>query len=55
MVSSASRALDAGKKEPPLPAAKVNNREASNRVDRSHSVSKQGHLIDNPEALIDRK
>jgi hypothetical protein len=31
------------KKEPPFPAAfKVDNREASNRVDRSHSVSKQG-------------
>jgi len=32
-----------GKKEPPFPAAfEVDNREASNRVDRSHSVSKQG-------------
>ena len=31
------------KKKPPLPAAiKVDNREASNRVDRSHSVSKPG-------------
>src|SRR5450631_3588082 len=31
------------KKEPPFPAAfEVDNREASNRVDRSHSVSKQG-------------
>jgi hypothetical protein len=29
------------KKEPPFPAAfEVDNREASNRVDRSHSVSK---------------
>jgi len=32
---------DAQKKEPPFPAAfEVDNREASNRVDRSHSVSK---------------
>jgi hypothetical protein len=32
-----------GKKEPPFPAAfEVDNREASNRVDRSHSVSKRG-------------
>jgi hypothetical protein len=31
------------KKEPPFPAAfEVDNREASNRVDRSHSVSKRG-------------
>jgi hypothetical protein len=31
------------KKEPPFPAAfEVDNREASNRVDRSHSVSKPG-------------
>jgi hypothetical protein len=30
------------KKEPPFPAAfEVDNREASNRVDRSHSVSKE--------------
>jgi hypothetical protein len=28
------------KKEPPLPAAQGDNREASNRVDRSHSMSK---------------
>jgi hypothetical protein len=27
------------KKEPPLPAAQGDNREASNRVDRSHSMS----------------
>jgi hypothetical protein len=27
------------KKEPPLPAAQSDNREASNRVDRSHSMS----------------
>jgi hypothetical protein len=34
---------DPRKKEPPFPAAfKVDNREASNRVDRSHSVSKPG-------------
>jgi hypothetical protein len=33
------------KKEPPFLAAfEVDNREASNRVDRSHSVSKQGQL-----------
>jgi hypothetical protein len=33
------------KKEPPFPAAfEVDNREASNRVDRSHSVSKQGRF-----------
>jgi hypothetical protein len=31
------------KKEPPFPAAfEVDNREASNRVDWSHSVSKRG-------------
>jgi len=31
------------KKEPPFPAAfEVDNREASNRVDRSRSVSKRG-------------
>jgi len=53
MVSSASsklmrtlRELEKGgksaKKEPPFPAAfEVDNREASNRVDRSHSVSKE--------------
>jgi hypothetical protein len=29
------------KKEPPLPAAQGDNREASNRVDRSHSMSKK--------------
>src|SRR5262249_27088585 len=28
------------KKEPPLPAAQGDNREASNRVDRSHSMSR---------------
>jgi hypothetical protein len=31
----------ADKKEPPLPAAQGDNREASNRVDRSHSMSKR--------------
>jgi hypothetical protein len=37
--------INDAKKEPPLPAAfKVDNREASNRVDRSHSVSKRGRL-----------
>jgi hypothetical protein len=29
------------KKEPPLPAAQELNREASNRVDRSHSMSRR--------------
>jgi hypothetical protein len=29
------------KKEPPLPAAQKFNREASNRVDRSHSMSRR--------------
>jgi hypothetical protein len=39
----ARRAADDAKKEPPFPAAfEVDNREASNRVDRSHSVSKEG-------------
>src|SRR5205807_2559749 len=33
------------KKEPPLPAARSDNREASNRVDRSHSVSRRWTLI----------
>jgi hypothetical protein len=32
-------ALKRDKKEPPLPAARSDNREASNRVDRSHSMS----------------
>src|ERR1700733_11895237 len=36
------------KKEPPFPAAfEVDNREASNRVDRSHSVSKPGQCSHN--------
>jgi hypothetical protein len=34
---------------------KVDNREASNRVDRSHSVSKQDNLIHMRESLIARK
>ncbi|WP_157817060.1 hypothetical protein [Bradyrhizobium sp. SK17] len=44
------------KKEPPFPAAfEVDNREASNRVDRSHSVSKRGQCSHNRESLINRK
>jgi hypothetical protein len=37
----AAAAHEAHKKEPPLPAAQGDNREASNRVDRSHSMSKR--------------
>jgi hypothetical protein len=33
------------KKEPPSPAARKYNREASNRVDRSHSMSRRWTLI----------
>jgi hypothetical protein len=33
------------KKEPPFPAAQGDNREASNRVDRSHSMSKSWTLF----------
>src|ERR1700737_4641401 len=33
----------------------VDNREASNRVDRSHSVSKRGQCSRRGESLIDRK
>jgi len=33
------------KKEPPLPAAQGDNREASNRVDRSHSMSRRWTLF----------
>ena len=33
----------------------VDNREASNRVDRSHSVSKRGRSSHKGESLIDRK
>jgi hypothetical protein len=44
------------KKEPPFPAAfEVDNREASNRVDRSHSVSKEDDPSHKRESLIDRK
>src|SRR5438093_12260396 len=44
------------KKEPPFPAAfEVDNREASNSVDRSHSVSKQGRSSNGRERLIERK
>src|SRR6266849_6252166 len=39
-LAQSSRLPDAAKKEPPLPAARSDNREASNRVDRSHSVSR---------------
>src|SRR3954454_11206467 len=46
----------AHKKEPPFPAAfEVDNREASNRVDRSHSASKRGHHSHRCESLMDRK
>jgi len=45
-----------GKKEPPFPAAfEVDNREASNRVDRSHSVSKRGRCSHKGESLTNRK
>jgi hypothetical protein len=44
------------KKEPPFPAAfEVDNREASNRVDRSHSVSKEDDCSHKRESLTDRK
>jgi len=33
------------KKEPPLPAALRKNREASNRVDRSHSMSSKWTIL----------
>ena len=36
-----TRAKMGRKKEPPLPAALSYNREASNRVDRSHSMSRR--------------
>ena len=35
----------AQKKEPPFPAAQSYNREASNRVDRSHSTSRRWTTI----------
>jgi hypothetical protein len=48
--------VTAAKKEPPFPAAfEVDNREASNRVDRSHSVSKEDVESHKRESLIDRK
>jgi hypothetical protein len=38
--------MERRKKEPPFPAAfEVDNREASNRVDRSHSVSKEDATV----------
>jgi hypothetical protein len=40
-LAEASRRLKTHKKEPPLPAAQGDNREASNRVDRSHSMSRR--------------
>jgi hypothetical protein len=41
------------KREPPLPAAQGDNREASNRVDRSHSMSKKLDIRSNEgESLI---
>jgi hypothetical protein len=44
------------KKEPPFPAAfEVDNREASNRVDRSHSVSKPGQCSHKRESLMNCK
>jgi hypothetical protein len=50
------RAANDAKKEPPFPAAfEVDNREASNRVDRSHSVSKEDDASHKRESLIDRK
>jgi hypothetical protein len=45
--------LSAAKKEPPSPAAQGDNREASNRVDRSHSMSKKLDIRSNEgESLI---
>jgi hypothetical protein len=41
MVVGAVDRAGADKKEPPLPAAQGDNREASNRVDRSHSMSRR--------------
>jgi hypothetical protein len=38
---SGSRQKPINKKEPPFPAAQGDNREASNRVDRSHSMSRR--------------
>src|SRR5262245_52845706 len=39
--TAAAELLRGQKKEPPLPAARSFNREASNRVDRSHSMSRR--------------
>jgi hypothetical protein len=48
--------IEDAKKKPPFPAAfEVDNREASNRVDRSHSVSKEDAFSHKRESLIDRK
>ena len=46
MNKAKSGRLRGAKKEPPKGSAalKVDNREASNRVDRSHSVSKRGQF-----------
>jgi hypothetical protein len=41
MRAMARRKAINGKKEPPSPAAQGDNREASNRVDRSHSMSRR--------------
>jgi hypothetical protein len=42
----------AEKKEPPFPAAQRFNREASNRVDRSHSMSKsKDNMTNDRESL----
>jgi hypothetical protein len=56
MVSNDVAESKTPKKEPPFPAAfEVDNREASNRVDRSHSVSKEDALSHKRESLINRK
>jgi hypothetical protein len=44
MVAGTANCAAADKKEPPFPAAQGNNREASNRVDRSHSMSRRWTL-----------
>jgi hypothetical protein len=45
MVAKRAAATPADKKEPPSPAAQSDNREASNRVDRSHSMSRRWTII----------
>jgi hypothetical protein len=56
MFSGHPRGGNVGKKEPPFPAAfEVDNREASNRVDRSHSVSKPGQCSHKRESLTNCK